>query len=184
MGIKVLIDRMRDYTKQMEYMVRSPPIEYMRPYVEDAAKMGVGALRRYAPIGDTEIPGKSADEPDHVPLREGINYDIRVEQNQHILTFYGPPHALFVIGGTEPHGIPYEELPSKVLYFYFAALDEYVFFKRVNHPGTRPNLFHIRALESIRRDFYGRLRLGAIYANRQAIEDFFTFGIVSVMEKR
>jgi hypothetical protein len=55
------------------------------------------------------------------------------------------PYRWAVIGGTRPHEI--EARNAKALHFNFPAAGGWVFFKRVQHPGTQPNDFVSRAIE-------------------------------------
>lgn len=74
-------------------------------------------------------------------LRDSIK--VTTEPGKRII---GPdvPYADFVVLGTAPHRI--EAKPGSVL--AFAVGGETVFAKYVNHPGTKPNPFVRRALES------------------------------------
>jgi hypothetical protein len=56
------------------------------------------------------------------------------------------PAAVFVAHGTPPHVIR----PRRARALRFTASGRVVFATRVNHPGTRPNPFLLRALEAAR----------------------------------
>ena len=58
------------------------------------------------------------------------------------------PVSLWVHEGTEPHIIAASRKPRLV--FFWKRVDAVVSFKFVNHPGTQPNRFLIRALDVIR----------------------------------
>lgn len=53
----------------------------------------------------------------------------------------------WVIGGTRPHEIR----PRNARALSFEWRGEQVFFRRVQHPGTHPNPFHLRAYIKVRR---------------------------------
>ena len=55
------------------------------------------------------------------------------------------PYRWFVQRGTPPHTI---EAKGSALYFYWDKVGSYVFFKRVHHPGTKPNPYVTRAIEA------------------------------------
>jgi hypothetical protein len=54
-------------------------------------------------------------------------------------------HSAFVHKGTRPHVIRARNAPALV--FYWPKVGRTVFFKRVNHPGTKANPFLERAAE-------------------------------------
>lgn len=59
------------------------------------------------------------------------------------------PYAGFVRWGTKPHVIRARNAPA--LRFYWPKVGRVVFFKKVNHPGTKPNDFLTRAVRRVAR---------------------------------
>jgi hypothetical protein len=59
----------------------------------------------------------------------------------------GVPYAIYVHEGARPHVIR----GNPLLVFYWPKVGKTVYFRRVNHPGNRPNRFLVRALAAIRR---------------------------------
>lgn len=62
------------------------------------------------------------------------------------------PYAGFVRWGTRPHVIRARRAPA--LRFYWDKVGRVVFFKSVNHPGTKPNPFMERALSRVARNVF------------------------------
>lgn len=60
------------------------------------------------------------------------------------------PYAPIVRWGSRPHVIRARRAPA--LHFYWERVGHEVFFKSVNHPGTKPNPFMERALSKVARD--------------------------------
>lgn len=60
------------------------------------------------------------------------------------------PYAGYVRWGTRPHVIRARR--AKFLRFYWPKVGRVVFFKKVNHPGTKPNYFLERALNRVARE--------------------------------
>ena len=58
------------------------------------------------------------------------------------------PYAYWHHQGTEPHVIEARRAP--LLVFYWKKVGRVVAFPRVQHPGTKPNPFLVRALEALR----------------------------------
>lgn len=56
------------------------------------------------------------------------------------------PYSLYVIKGTRPHTIT----GNPLLGFFWPKVGQFVVFRSVNHPGTRPNNFLSRALRKAR----------------------------------
>lgn len=61
------------------------------------------------------------------------------------------PYAGFVMYGTRPHVIRCRR-PAYALHFYWDKVGSWVFFDRVNHPGTKPNRFLERAMNRAARE--------------------------------
>ena len=56
------------------------------------------------------------------------------------------PLGTFIQKGTKPH--PIVARRARFLRFYWPKVGRVVYFKRVNHPGTKPNRFYNRALQN------------------------------------
>ena len=56
------------------------------------------------------------------------------------------PLGTFIQKGTRPHVIRAKNAP--MLRFYWPKVGRVVYFKSVNHPGTKPNRFYNRALQN------------------------------------
>ena len=61
----------------------------------------------------------------------------------------------WIIGGTKPHIIRAKR--AKALHFYWARVGRWVSFKRVRHPGTKPNDFIGRGVREFDRRLEGWL---------------------------
>lgn len=80
-------------------------------------------------------------------MRDRISVDLAGSGRQRrAVVVVDHPAAVFVIHGTRPHVI----LPRRARALRFTASGRVVFAARVNHPGTRPNPFLLRALEAAR----------------------------------
>ena len=55
------------------------------------------------------------------------------------------PLSRYILLGTRPHVIRAKNAP--MLRFYWPKVGRVVYFKQVNHPGTKPNRFYNRALQ-------------------------------------
>lgn len=60
------------------------------------------------------------------------------------------PYAGYVRWGTRPHVIRCRR-PAYALHFYWKKVGAWVFFDKVNHPGTKPNYFLERAVDKVAR---------------------------------
>lgn len=56
------------------------------------------------------------------------------------------PYATFLTEGTRPH--PIVARRASVLRFFWGRIGKVVYFRRVNHPGTKPNLWYRDALDT------------------------------------
>ena len=104
-----------------------------------------GALRdigrKYIPIARQEAPSKSGKFRKSLRFRTGIQGD-----NVILTTSAAQPLGTWIIEGTKRHVIIAKR--AKVLAFFwlkgFKGPGMY-FFRRVTHPGTKPNPYHERA---------------------------------------
>lgn len=85
-------------------------------------------------------PYKSGNLREHIVKRLGT-------VDGHPAVLVGPtnvPYAFWVSQGTEPHIIRANKAP--MLVFYWPKVGRVVAFKQVQHPGTKPNRYLLRAL--------------------------------------
>lgn len=108
------------------------------PVVLHQANVGrqvAGIARRLAPRSDGPGP-HLADNIDSKLVPSGRKgYDVQVTANV--------PHAMFVVRGTQAHRIEGNPILS------FEWHGDRVFFRHVNHPGTRANNFMLQALRQV-----------------------------------
>jgi len=74
----------------------------------------------------------------------GHGADMRLEIRQGARTPQGVFYGRFVREGTRPHTIE----PVRAPYLHFKIGDKWVRTKLVNHPGTKANPYHVRALRA------------------------------------
>lgn len=118
--------------KELEELAERAP-NIVTQVLELIAIEAYGNLRREAPKGRTGFLADSIVGPIQIgPATFGINI--------------GAPYWQYVYLGTPPHTI--KAVNAKALYFYWAKVGEWVFFKKVEHPGTSPNPFVDRALDA------------------------------------
>lgn len=103
--------------------------------------------RLFAPVLKSGTPrrtGKLANSTRFQVL--GIGDDMRLEVRQGARSPEGAFYGAFVRGGTAPHVIR----PRKAHALHFQVGGQDVFAMKVNHPGTQPNPYHVRALNQVR----------------------------------
>ena len=110
--------------------------------------------RAAMPIFKDETPkGKPAPNRARPPgrLRSSTRFEIKtlsglaLEIRQGAKTAGGAFYGLFVRGGTAPHTIrPHK---AKALHFWVGGRE--VFAQKVDHPGTKPNRYHLRAMKRL-----------------------------------
>ena len=98
-----------------------------------------------APVGD------SALDPDSGTLQGSMDWQdqdsvLQIYSSDTRAADYGGLPGL-IIRGTSPHGI--DPVSASVLAFIGSGGDQ-VFARHVDHPGTAPNAFHLRAWDSQR----------------------------------
>lgn len=101
----------------------------------NVGRQAAAIMRRTAPRSDGPGP-HLADNIDSKLVPSGQKgYDVQVSANV--------PHAIFVAKGTGPHRID----GNPVLSFEWHG--DRVFFRHVNHPGTKPNRFMLEAVRQL-----------------------------------
>lgn len=114
---------------------------FVRFAKEDAKKRAQKVLRaakQEAPVGKT---GELANSITVTQSREttgqwSAGFDVTANA----------PYAVFVHEGTRPHKI----VGHPLLAFFWPKVGRFVAFHSVNHPGTKPNRFLVRALRRAR----------------------------------
>lgn len=110
----------------------------------DAKKRAVKVLAKAvqeAPVGKTGALRRG--------LRMSQSRDVRGRWSTGYDVISTADHTLYVIKGTKPHKIVPKE-QGGVLAFFWKQGGGLVFFRSVNHPGTRANNFLSRALRAAR----------------------------------
>lgn len=109
--------------------------------------------RRWVTLARQEAPkGKTGQ------FRRGIGYRISMAGKYATLETGSPqPLGRWITGGTKAHAIV--PVHASALSFLWAKMGgKRVFFKRVWHPGTKPNPYHKRATKRWRPHAYKELR--------------------------
>lgn len=82
----------------------------------------------------------------HAPKRTGtLQSSLKWVSVGNVDVLWGVYYGKYVITGTRPHEIR----PKKAKALRFEIDGKVVFAKRVNHPGTKPNDFRVRAVEEV-----------------------------------
>lgn len=110
-------------------------------FMDEAAPLVRDALKRAAPVGQrTPRPGR---------LRDSIRYSRRTSGDGVAAEFTAhTPYAGYVLRGTAPHRI--SARAARALHWVSASGPHFA--RSVNHPGTRPNPFPVRAAAAVRSD--------------------------------
>lgn len=97
---------------------------------------------RVKSLAITLAPRKTGNLAEHIVKRVG-------KLDGRTVVLVGPtavPYALYVSRGTEPHIIRARNVPNLV--FFWPKVGKVVAFPQVNHPGTKPNRYLLRALSA------------------------------------
>lgn len=97
----------------------------------------------YVPILRSLTPVKTGKLRNVTAFTVGTPSGQRLEVRQSARTRDGVFYGAFVRGGTKPHTIE----PRRANALRFVIGGQVVFATKVNHPGTKPNPYHIRALK-------------------------------------
>jgi hypothetical protein len=91
-------------------------------------------LRRAAPVGQ-RVPGGRAPGT----LQRSVEVSARRAATEYVLTARAlADHAIYNVKGTAPHPIR-PRRAGGLLVFFWPEVGSTVFFRHVNHPGTRPD---------------------------------------------
>jgi hypothetical protein len=113
---------------------------------------GLEAMKRETPVGRA-IPG----EP-YAPgqMRMKTRYERKSAAGSVSLHYgTGVKYARWVVGGARPHSI--YPVAAQALRFYGGHGQLFLYRKRVNHPGNRPNPYPTRAIKSVQREMERKL---------------------------
>lgn len=115
----------------------------------DALLAGMQAFGQdFLPVLRAFTPkGKRQDGDTSAHARDKLRFRVRTEGADTVLEFLGPSYLNYVIGGTKPHVI--EPRRASALVFEWKG-GQLFFFRRVHHPGTKPNDFPMKAWRSFR----------------------------------
>jgi|GEM_PF-6714478 len=105
--------------------------------VEDASAVLTETMRAKAPVRHSLDPRKPAGGT----LKESLVFSI----GDMGATLLGIGYAQFVIGGTSPHTIEAHRASSLV--FFWEKVGREVRFRKVRHPGTKPDDFRLKGLD-------------------------------------
>lgn len=97
---------------------------------------------RVKSLAITLAPRKTGNLAEHIVKRIG-------KLDGRTVVLVGPtnvPYSLYVSKGTEPHVIRARNGPNLV--FFWPKVGKVVAFPQVNHPGTKPNRYLLRALRA------------------------------------
>lgn len=110
-------------------------------WADEAGPMVRAALKAEAPVGKDGLDGRKGGR-----LRDSVRYERETSVGSVTMIFTAStPYAGYVIEGTGPHVIAASA--ARALQF---ELDGAVTYRRrVNHPGTKPNDFPVRALGGV-----------------------------------
>lgn len=111
-------------------------------FADEAGPVIRDELKAKAPVAS----GPNAVRPGR--LRDAIRYSRSTTAGDTLKLEFSasPPYTKWVIGGTKPHLI--EAVAARSLHFFDSAGGER-FPRSVHHPGTQPNRFPRRALDSV-----------------------------------
>jgi hypothetical protein len=109
---------------------------------QDVGPLLATELGAQAPVGDPDL------DPESGTLAASMTW----EDQGGVLTAGSRdsrgPIARWVTRGTRPHSI--DPVNSPFLHFYWPLVGHFVNLRHVDHPGTSPNQFHVRAWEASR----------------------------------
>jgi hypothetical protein len=111
-------------------------------FADEAGPVIRDALKEASPVG------KPPNDPRPGRLRDAIRYSRSTTAGDSLRLEFtaSPPYTRYVIDGTRPHLI--EAVASRALHWVAAEGDRFA--KRVHHPGTAPNPFPRRAMETVK----------------------------------
>ena len=127
-----------DFSKNLQ---KSPALmlSVLNQILREAGAVFVPALKANTPVKTRKLRNSTVFQI------KGMDTDMRLEVRQGAKTASGEFYGHFVRGGTRPHMIR----PKNKKALMFEIGGKVVFAKSVKHPGTAPNRYHVRALDSV-----------------------------------
>jgi hypothetical protein len=109
--------------------------------------------RNFVKYAREEAPKKTGK------FAKGIRFRTYERGDDLSMQIYAPsPLVWYIIKGTKAHPIPKDPSRSKTLHFYWEKIGEWVYFRQVQHPGTKPNPFMERAEDRLDPDIETEVR--------------------------
>ncbi|NLS77348.1 MAG: hypothetical protein GXY76_08835 [Chloroflexi bacterium] len=166
--IKVTTDRFRDLTGRLASSRDPSAVSHAREHAERAGAILAAAMRQEAPNGRPDPLGRPKPAG-YRKLRDNITVRVLPRGNGFTVRIGGPRQVIFVLQGTRPHKIPRGgsaamRAKGYPLHFYWFKRRREVWFCQVNHPGTPPNRFDLRAARRVGEQVKAEARRGAIQA--------------------
>lgn len=167
--VKVTTDRFRDLAGRFASIRDPGAVSHAREHAERAGAILAAAMREEAPSGRPDPLGRPKPAG-YRKLRDNITVRVLPRgKTGFSVQIGGPPQVIFVLQGTRPHKIPRggsAEMKAKgyTLHFYWFKKRREVWFWSVNHPGTQPNRFDLRAARRVGEQVKAEARRGAIQA--------------------
>lgn len=166
--VKVTTDRFRDLAGRFASIRDPRAVDHAREHAERAGALMADALRQEAPDGRPDPLGRPRPAG-YRKLKDNITVKVLPRGKGFKVQIGGPPQVVFVLQGTKPHKIPRggsAEMRAKgyPLHFYWFKQRRAVWFWSVNHPGTKPNRFALRAMQRVGEQVKAEARKGAIQA--------------------
>lgn len=177
--VTVETDRFRDLLGRFASVRDSRAVEHAREHAHRAGRILSDALRQEAPSSRPDPLGRPKP-PGYRKLRDNINAQVEMKGGPppgFEIKMTAPPQVRFVLDGTPPHIIPRGGSAEQMargypLHFWWHKQNREAWFWSVNHPGTQPNRFDLRALRKVRERVLEEARRGAIAAFVQHVRDF------------
>lgn len=144
-GSYVVID-----PRKLAELLRGPNGPVIRYLIDVGEKVKQEAIQECPVFDPPDAYTQANRERRPGTLRDSIVKRVvsSAEHGVTILVGSDDPVSLWVHEGTVPHVIAARRAP--MLVFYWKRLGRVVRFLAVNHPGTKPNRFLIRALTTVR----------------------------------
>jgi hypothetical protein len=167
--VKVTTNRFRDLAGRFASVMNPGAVQHARGHAERAGLLLADAMRAEAPDGRPDPLGRPRPAG-YRKLRDNIMVRVLPRGNKGFdVRIGGPKQVIWVLGGTRPHRIPRGGASAQMakgypLHFYWFRVRREVWFWSVNHPGTQPNRFDLRAIRRVGEQVKAEARKGAIKA--------------------
>jgi len=127
---------------------------------QDRREMLRGQGRRFVQYAQEEAPKRTGEFASKIAYRTFVSGD-----TDELRVYTQQPLGKWILEGTRPHVIRAKNAP--ILRFYWHKVGRVVYFKSVNHPGTKPNPFMSRAYRRWLPGARGDLRQVAVNWSRR-----------------